>query len=182
MTRVIDVQAHLLPSIAIASIVFGGVFDRLPGLRLGFAHGGGYGVFGSGRFDHGTRIRPELDVVDLPSVYMRRMWFDCLAHDELALKFLVERVGSDRIVLGTDDPADMGLDQPVAWLEACPSLSPEQRTSMLATNPAEWLDLGPDGSWARRSDEGSACGRHSSRPHDPDQSDSGRSIGEGFER
>lgn len=133
-------------TIAVASLVFGGVFDRLPGLRLGFAHGGGYGVFGSGRFDHGTRVRPELDVVDLPSEYMRRMWFDCLTHDELALKFLVERVGSDRIVLGTDDPADMGLDQPVAWLEACPSLNPEQRTSILTTNPAEWLGLGPDGS------------------------------------
>jgi aminocarboxymuconate-semialdehyde decarboxylase len=52
-----------------------------------------------------------------------------------SLTFLVERVGSDRIVLGTDDPADMGLDQPVAWLEACTSLSPEQRTSILSANP-----------------------------------------------
>jgi len=133
-------------TIAIASIVFGGVLDRFPGLRLGFAHGGGYGVFGSGRFDHGARVRPELDVVNPPSEYLRRMWFDCLTHDERSLRFLVERIGPDRIVLGTDDPADMGLDQPVAWLEACSSLSPEQRTSILSANPAGWLGLDPDGS------------------------------------
>jgi aminocarboxymuconate-semialdehyde decarboxylase len=62
------------------------------------------------------------------------------------LTFLVELVGSDRIALGADDPADMGLDQPVAWLKACTSLSPEQRTSILSANPARWLGLVPEGS------------------------------------
>ena len=128
-------------TIAIASFVLGGVLDRFPGLRLGFAHGGGFGVFGSGRFDHGARVRPELDIVTPPSEYLRRMWFDCLTHDELTLKFLIRRVGPDRIVLGTDDPADMGIAEPVSWLDSCSSLTAEERLSILSANPAGWLGL-----------------------------------------
>ncbi|HEX5696803.1 MAG TPA: amidohydrolase family protein [Acidimicrobiia bacterium] len=130
-------------TLAIASMVFGGVLDRFPGLRLGFAHGGGFGVFDSGRFDHGARARPELDLIAAPSDYLRRMWFDCLTHDETALRFLIDRVGADRIVLGSDDPADMGLAEPVSWLEGCSSLSPEEMSSILSANPARWLNLDP---------------------------------------
>jgi aminocarboxymuconate-semialdehyde decarboxylase len=123
-------------TVAMASFVFGGVLDRLPSLRLCFAHAGGYGVFGIGRLDHGHRVRPEPNSLLAPSEYLQRMWFDSLTHDELALRYLIDRAGADRIVLGSDDPADMGLARPVDWLDGCTAISDEERTLILGANNA----------------------------------------------
>jgi len=121
-------------TLAMAAFVFGGVLDRFPSLRLCFAHGGGYGVFAMGRFDHGHRVRAEARSAHIPSEYLSRMWFDCLTHDESAVRFLIDKAGASRIVLGSDDPADMGLANPVDWIEACNSLSDEERSQILGAN------------------------------------------------
>ena len=121
-------------TIAITSLVFGGVLDRHPHLLIGFAHAGGYACWGVGRLDHGHRVRPEAAATSPPSSYLRRLYFDSLTHDELALRHLVDRVGVSQLILGTDDPADMAQTDPVSWLEACSSISPDERRAILGGN------------------------------------------------
>jgi len=71
---------------AVASFIFGGVMDRLPGLKVCFAHGGGFATLGIGRFDHGHRVRPEASAggTELPSDYLRRLYFDSITHSRNA--------------------------------------------------------------------------------------------------
>lgn len=111
-------------TLTIAQLIFGGVLERLPGLRTVFAHGGGYAAFAIGRFDHGYRERPEARaaIPHPPSTYLRRMSFDSLVHDDSALRHLIATVGADRVVLGTDYPADMGPADPVAAITGSTAL------------------------------------------------------------
>lgn len=122
-------------TIAVASLIFGGVLDRLPELDLSFAHGGGYGCFGVGRMDHGNRVRPEAqDIALLPSEYLRGLYFDSLVHSHHALSHLVDVVGAEHVVLGSDYPADMGEPFPVEFVESHPDLTPDQRQRILGGN------------------------------------------------
>lgn len=132
-------------TIAVASIVYGGVLDRLPDLRLCFAHGGGYAVFAAGRFDHGYEVRPEAKatVQRPPSDYLRAMYFDCLTHSPLALRHLVDLVGIERVVLGSDFPADMGYRDPVGWLERAPLLDDAEKDHIRGGNLERLLGVGP---------------------------------------
>jgi len=111
-------------TVALSHLIFGGVLDRHPGLRVVAAHGGGYLPSYAGRSDHGWRVRPEThSCVDEPSSYLRRLWFDSLVHSPVVLRHLVETVGADRIMLGSDYPYDMGTDDVVGALTAA-GLSP----------------------------------------------------------
>ncbi len=132
-------------TIAIASLVYGGVLDRLPNLRLCFAHGGGFAVFAAGRFDHGYEVRPEARAAAPrpPSDYLRAMYFDCLTHSPLALRHLVDLVGIDRVVLGSDFPADMGYRDPVGWLERAPLLDEAEKEQIRGGNLERLLGLRP---------------------------------------
>lgn len=121
-------------TLAVASLIFGGVLDRHPDLLMCFAHGGGYACWGAGRLDHGYRVRSEAAAGSMPTEYLRRLYFDSLTHDELALRHLIDRVGVEHVVLGTDDPADMAQDDPVTWLEACSSIRPAERRAVLGGN------------------------------------------------
>jgi aminocarboxymuconate-semialdehyde decarboxylase len=106
-------------TVALSHLIFGGVLDRYPGLRIVAAHGGGFLPSYIGRSDHGWRVRAEThSCVDEPSSYLRRLWFDSLVHSPLVLKHLVETVGADRIMLGSDYPYDMGTDDVVGALTA----------------------------------------------------------------
>lgn len=122
-------------TIAIGSLIFGGVYDRLTDLKMVFAHGGGYACWGSARFDHGYGVRPEAreHAGWLPSEYLGRMWFDSLVHGHRNLRLLLEVVGGDRVVLGTDHPADMGQPDPVTWLEGS-DLDDGERAAVLGGN------------------------------------------------
>ena len=128
---------------AICSMIFGGVFERLPNLRVAFAHGGGAFPVTSGRIQHGYNVRPDLCAVDNqvdPANYLGRFWVDSLVHDADTLDFLLNKIGSDRIALGTDYPFPLGELEPGKLIESM-SLSSEQRDKLLFRNALEWLGL-----------------------------------------
>jgi aminocarboxymuconate-semialdehyde decarboxylase len=84
-----------------------------------FAHGGGSFPAALGRLDHGHRVRPEAKqhIAAAPSHYARRLYFDTLTHDASLLAFLLEKFGSERIMIGSDYPFDMGVEHPLAQLD-----------------------------------------------------------------
>jgi len=128
---------------AICSMIFGGIFERLPNLRVAFAHGGGAFPVTSGRIQHGYNVRPDLCAVDNqvdPANYLGRFWVDSLVHDADTLDFLLNKIGSDRIALGTDYPFPLGELEPGKLIESM-SLSSEQRDKLLFRNALEWLGL-----------------------------------------
>jgi aminocarboxymuconate-semialdehyde decarboxylase len=129
-------------TVAIGSIIFGGVLDRLTDLRLVFAHGGGYAAFAAGRFDHGATVRPESrGTQEPPADYLQRLYFDDLTHSPLALRYLIDLVGIEHVVLGSDFPADMGYVDPVGWLERAPLIDDAEKARILGGNVEDLLGL-----------------------------------------
>ena len=104
-------------AIALASLIFGGVLERLPDLRVCIAHGGGVGPALRGRWRHGSQVRPESRLLRPFDELYGRVYFDTLTHDAASLRFLISEVGSRRVVIGTDYPADMGNMEQVAMVE-----------------------------------------------------------------
>jgi len=127
-------------SVAVASLIFGGVLDSFPNLKLVCAHGGGSTPMLCGRWDHGSRVRPELKhLTRLPSAALKQLYFDSLTHSPLALELLVKTVGAERIVLGSDYPFDMGDSEVVARIEQASFLSPQQRQLIQGENARRLL-------------------------------------------
>jgi aminocarboxymuconate-semialdehyde decarboxylase len=110
-------------TIMVANLVFSGALDELPRLKILLAHGGGFVPYQIGRFVHGHQVRPETRArsPSSPEALLRRFYFDTLTHDPRALRYLVELVGAERIVLGTDAPFDMGDEAPRKTLAALSS-------------------------------------------------------------
>jgi aminocarboxymuconate-semialdehyde decarboxylase len=122
-------------TVAVASLMYSGAFDRLPDLTMALAHGGGYTCMGLGRFDHAARVRKECkDIAALPSDYAQRLYFDSLTHVGTSLRFLIDAVGIDRVMLGTDYPADMEQPDPVRFIASCEELSEDERLAVLGRN------------------------------------------------
>ncbi len=96
-------------AVSAARLILSGTLDELPSLDLMLVHGGGHLPYQCGRLDHGHRVRPEAKACrDLPSSYLRRFHYDSLTHHPRALRWLVDLVGADRVVYGSDVPFDMG--------------------------------------------------------------------------
>jgi len=130
-------------SLAICSLIFGGVLERLPTLRIAFAHGGGAFPATLGRIVHGFDVRPDLCAVTnpvSPREYLKRITFDSLVHDPLTLRFLVDLVGAERIALGSDYPFPLGEERPGALIDAC-GFPETTRARLLHGTALEWLDL-----------------------------------------
>ena len=128
-------------AVALSHVIFSGVLDRHPDLTLVAAHGGGYLPTFLGRSDHAWEVRPEArGCAERPSSYLRRLWFDSLVHTPQALRALVEAAGADRVLLGSDYPFDMGVDDPVDRTRDA-GLSPDDTAAVLGAN-AERLGLG----------------------------------------
>lgn len=123
-------------AVTFASLVFGGVMDQCPELKVCLAHGGGYTCFGIGRMDRGWQVRSEarVHIQKPPSTYVKRFYYDCLTHSEPALRMLIDTVGADRVVFGTDWPADMAIDWPVSWILSLQSLTQEEKDMILWKN------------------------------------------------
>ena len=130
-------------AITFASFVYGGVLDQCPDLKICLAHGGGYTCFGIGRMDRGWQVRAEAraNINHPPSHYLRRFYYDCLTHSEPALRMLIDTVGVDRVVLGTDWPANMRIDWPVSWVLGLQSLTPDEKESILWKNLERLLGI-----------------------------------------
>ncbi|MGW1229316.1 amidohydrolase family protein [Streptomyces sp. NPDC001478] len=107
-------------AVALSHLIFSGVLDRHPGLKVIAAHGGGYLPTHIGRSDHAWSARPDAGAGcdRLPSSYLRRLYFDSLVHDPHVLRELVRAAGADRVLLGSDYPFDMGTEDPVGALRA----------------------------------------------------------------
>ena len=131
---------------AACSLVFGGILERLPSLRVCLAHGGGSFPITLGRIEHGFRERPDLCAIDnpvSPRETLPRFWFDSLVHDADALRFLLGLVGARRIALGTDYPFPLGEREPGRLIESMSDLAAEDRARLLRGTALEFLGL-PD--------------------------------------
>jgi aminocarboxymuconate-semialdehyde decarboxylase len=128
--------------IAAAHLIFGGVLDRFPKLEFNLPHAGGTMPGLIGRWDHGTRVRPELaHMKRLPSEYLRRFTYDTIGHDDAINLNLVRRVGADRVLLGSDYCFDMGLDDPVKAVKRLKALKDSERELILGKTAAKLLRL-----------------------------------------
>ncbi|MFQ5873555.1 MAG: amidohydrolase family protein [Dehalococcoidia bacterium] len=129
--------------VTFASFVFGGVMDRHPDLKICLSHGGGYVCFGIGRMDRGWQVRREAraNIQKPPSAYLRRFYYDCLTHSEEALRMLIDTVGIDRVLFGTDWPFDMAIDWPVAWVLSLETLTQGEKEAILWKNLEELLGI-----------------------------------------
>jgi len=129
-------------TIALSHLIFGGVLDRHPGLKILAAHGGGYLPFYPGRSDHAYGARPDAHVMERPpSEYLRRIFFDSLVYSGAALRNLVAQVGASQVLLGTDYPFDMGSYDVHALIESVDSLSAADRAAILGGNAAELFGI-----------------------------------------
>ncbi|WP_406088999.1 amidohydrolase family protein [Streptomyces sp. NBC_01013] len=129
-------------AVALSHLIFSGVLDRHPGLKLIAAHGGGYLPTHIGRSDHAWSARSDAGAgcAHLPSSYLRRIYFDSLVHDPRVLGSLIEAAGADRVLLGSDFPFDMGSEDPVGALRAA-RLSETDSDAVRGGNAATLLRL-----------------------------------------
>lgn len=130
-------------SLAICSMIFGGVLERLPRLRVAFAHGGGSFPSTIGRIEHGFNVRPDLVAVDNnvnPRNYLDKFYLDSLVHDPMMLDYLVKLMGPARIALGSDYPFPLGEHTPGKLIESMKyEVSVKER--LLHGTALEWLNL-----------------------------------------
>ncbi|WP_367039144.1 amidohydrolase family protein [Streptomyces sp. Je 1-332] len=131
-------------AVALSHLIFSGVLDRHPGLKVIAAHGGGYLPTHIGRSDHAWSARPDAGAgcAHLPSSYLARLYFDSLVHDPHVLRELVRVAGADRVLLGSDFPFDMGSDDPVRALRSA-GLSKDDFDAVRGANAAALLDIIP---------------------------------------
>ena len=130
---------------AICSMIFGGIFEKFPKLRVCFAHGGGSFAFTLGRIEHGFNVRPDLCQVDNPinpRKYCGHFYVDSINHDPKALQYNIDTFGVDKIMLGTDYPFPLGELSPGKLIEEdMPNLGPAEKSRLLGGSALEWLGL-----------------------------------------
>ncbi len=148
-----DMQKYWLPWLvgmpaetarAISSMIFGGVFERFPKLRVAFAHGGGSFPFTIGRIEHGFNVRPDLCAIDNsvnPREYIGKFWIDALVHDPKALQYVVDVMGHDKVCMGSDYPFPLGEHHPGKLIESMESFTATQTEQLLYKNAMDWMAL-----------------------------------------
>jgi aminocarboxymuconate-semialdehyde decarboxylase len=117
-------------------LVYGGVMDRYPALTVCLAHAGGYVPYAMDRMDHGWKVRPASRgrSRDLPSSYLRRFYYDTVTYTDRNLRMLLDMVGADRVVFGTDWPAPMAVEDAVRRIRSSTVLTDEERRLILTDN------------------------------------------------
>jgi aminocarboxymuconate-semialdehyde decarboxylase len=135
--------APLESSIAIMSIIYSGLLDRYPDVKISFRQGGGWVLYGVGRFSLRYHQRDDArPMAEPPEAYLSRLYYDCLIHDSESLHFLINRVGADHVMLGTDNPAGGGIiGGTVRWIREQPYLSDTDKANILGDNAARLLGL-----------------------------------------
>jgi len=147
-----DMQKYWLPwlvgmpaevSRAICSLIFSGTLERLPNLRICFAHGGGAFPSTLGRIEHGFNVRPDLCAADNPHdprKYLSKMYFDSLVHEHLVLDYLIKVAGSHYVALGSDYPFPLGEAEPGKLIESA-DYNDEIKAQLLHGAALNWLNL-----------------------------------------
>lgn len=128
---------------AACSLIFGGVLERLPNLRVCFSHAGGSFLPTLGRIEHGFNCRPDLVAIDNPHnprTYVGKFWVDSITHDIDALDYILKLQGSKRVCLGSDYPFPLGDLEIGKFIEES-KLSPEVKEDIFCNATLEWLQL-----------------------------------------
>ena len=128
---------------AACSLIFGGVLERLPNLRICFSHAGGSFLPTIGRIEHGYNCRPDLVAIDNPinpREYLGKFWVDSITHDLDALKYILKLQGSNRVCLGSDYPFPLGDLEIGKFIEES-DLSASDKANIFHNSTLEWLDL-----------------------------------------
>jgi len=131
-------------TIAITSLVFGGVLEKLPNLKIMFAHGGGSFPGTLGRIEHGWEVRPDLIQTNTkmsPRDVFGKVYFDSLTHDKTMLKYLVELAGSEFVSLGTDYPFPLGELSPGELIESVDEFDRNTKDNLLYKSALNWLGI-----------------------------------------
>jgi aminocarboxymuconate-semialdehyde decarboxylase len=131
-------------SLAICSLIFGAVLERLPRLRICFAHGGGAFPGTIGRIQQGFFTRPDLCAVENkvnPRDYVKRIYVDSLVHDPDVFQLLLGLFGFERIALGSDYPFALGEKEPGKLIESMPELDAKSRERLFWGTAKEWLGI-----------------------------------------
>lgn len=147
-----DMEKYWLPwlvgmpaetSRAVCSMIFGGIFERFPKLRVNFAHASGAFLATIGRIEHGWRCRPDLVAIDNarnPREYLGQFWVDCITHDPAMLRYVLNNVGSDRVCIGSDYPFPLG-DLEIGEFIKDLQLPKRDLANIYANSALEWLGL-----------------------------------------
>ncbi|XP_050418327.2 2-amino-3-carboxymuconate-6-semialdehyde decarboxylase isoform X1 [Patella vulgata] len=131
---------------AMCAMIFGGVLERFPRLKVCFAHGGGAFPFTVGRIEHGFNVRPDLCATDnniSPRQYLGQIYTDSLVHDKRALELLTDVIGKNRVILGSDYPFPLGEHHPGELIESMPNFTQDLKDQLLWSNAFEFLGLDP---------------------------------------
>ena len=130
-------------TIAIALLIHGGVLDACPDLKVCIAHGGGMACYAMGRMDRAWHGVPagKKPMPQPPSAYQKRLYYDTVVGSEKALRFLLDEVGAERVVLGSDWPFVPWHPSPVTWLQGLKSITPEEKEKILWRNLETLLKL-----------------------------------------
>lgn len=131
-------------TVMIANLMFSGLLDELPSLKVCVVHGGGFAPYQIGRLEHGHRVRSETraNTQTAPLELLRGLFFDTITFNPRALRYLIDLVGADQIALGTDAPFDMGDEDPLATIEAIPNLTGQERDAILSGTALKLLEEG----------------------------------------
>jgi aminocarboxymuconate-semialdehyde decarboxylase len=130
-------------SLAICSMIFGGIFERLPSLRVAFAHGGGSFPSTIGRIEHGFDCRPDLVAIDNnvnPRNYIGKFWLDSLVHDPKMLEYIVDLMGAEKVAMGSDYPFPLGENVPGTLIKNS-NFDDKTKELLLHGSALKWLNL-----------------------------------------
>lgn len=121
-------------TILISNLLFGGTLEEFPDLKLCVAHGGGFAPYQIGRLQHGHSVReePRKNTETPPLELLHRLTFDTLVFNPLALRYLLDLVGPDNVLLGSDAPFDMGDEAPLSLIDSVPDLTSSERERVLS--------------------------------------------------
>lgn len=149
----IDLRSHFLhnivgrpaeTTIAVARLLLSGVFTRHPSLNMCVVHGGGFLPYQIGRMQRGWEHNPAVVATDLPVPPLdaiRSLYFDTILHEPSALRYLIDLVGDEHVLLGTDYPFEMGDSDPLGSIERTPGLTEAERESITHGNASRLLGL-----------------------------------------
>jgi aminocarboxymuconate-semialdehyde decarboxylase len=133
----------LASTVAVSHLIFGGVLEAYPRLKMVVAHGGGFLPAYSGRMDHAHRARPDCRrlIKKAPTSYLKKLYFDTVVFTDHQLEYLVQQYGSDHVLLGSDYPYDMADPDPVGHVMSAGGLTRAEKTAVLGGNAARLLRI-----------------------------------------